>query len=133
MKRLLLLLTVLVACDSPTDNNSAIDVRGAWTYQATQTTPVLDMAGTLTIGEQEGATFTGTAQITETDLQGTQRTRFGVLSGRVVGGDVVDMDVYMDAQVRRHVARVAADSISGTWTVTGTNTLNGTFRARRMP
>lgn len=133
MRHAWLLVFLLTACDSPTDNATAVDVQGEWTYQATQTTPVLDMAGALIISEQEGASFTGTAQLTETDVQGSQRTRLAVLSGRVVGGDVVDMDLYVDTQVRRHVARIVADSMSGTWSVTGATTSSGTFTARRVP
>jgi hypothetical protein len=133
MKRAWLLVFVLAACDSPTDHATAVDMQGEWTYHATQTTPVLDMAGALIISDQQGASFTGTAQLTETDVQGTQRTRLAVLSGRVVGGDVVDMDLYVDTQVRRHVARLVADSMSGTWSVTGATIASGTFTARRVP
>lgn len=133
MKRAWLLVFLLAACDSPTDHAATVDVQGEWTYHATQTIPVLDMAGALIISEQEGASFSGTAQLTETDVQGTQRTRLAVVSGRVVGGDVVDMDLYVDTHVRRHVARITADSMSGTWSVTGAATSSGTFTARRVP
>lgn len=132
MKLILFLLCVLSACDSPTGNGgTAINIKGDWTYHATQTTPQLDMTGGLQISDQDGTTFSGTAAFTETDVQGTQRTRAGALSGRIVGGDVVDMDIYVDLEVRRHVGRIVVDSIGGTWSVTGAATLSGAFTARR--
>ncbi|HET9441051.1 MAG TPA: hypothetical protein VFO52_12815 [Longimicrobiales bacterium] len=134
MRHLLLLVCLVAACDSPTSGDgSAQDVRGGWEYHATQTTPSLDIAGVLHITDQEGAAFSGTVSFTETDVQGTRYTRAGAVSGRIVGSDVADIDVYVDTQVRRHVGRVAADSMTGTWSVTGAATLSGSFTARRVP
>jgi hypothetical protein len=133
MKYLLLLVCALCACESPTgDDGSAVDVQGDWLYTATQVTPQLNLEGVFGITEQDGASFSGTAAFTEIDAQGTRRTRAGAINGRVVGGDVVDMDVYVDAEIRRHVGRVAADSMTGSWSISGTS-LNGTFRTRRAP
>lgn len=134
MRRFLLILGLLAACDSPSGNDdTSLDVRGVWTYDATQTTPALDIAGAVQITEQTGNTFTGTAAFTETDVQGTQRERAGAVSGRLIGGDVVDMDVYLDLQVRRHVARITADSMSGTWSLTDAASVSGDFTMRRVP
>jgi hypothetical protein len=132
MKQMLVLLALLCACDSPTDDTAArINVEGDWVYHATQITPALDMAGMFHISDQDGADFSGTVNFTETDVQGTQISRAGALSGRIVGGDVVDIDIYVDLQVRRHVGRVVADSMRGTWSVTGAATLSGAFTAHR--
>jgi hypothetical protein len=132
MKRFLVLLSLLCACDSPSDDGGArINVEGEWIYHATQTTPALHMAGQFHISDQDGASFSGTATFTETDVQGTQFDRNGALSGRIVGSDVVDMDIYLDTEVRRHVGRIVVDSIGGTWSVTGSATLSGAFTARR--
>lgn len=134
MKRLLLLIGLLAACDSPSANDdTAIDVRGVWAYDATQTTPALDIDGAIQITEQSGNTFTGTAAFRETDVQGTQRERAGAVSGRLVGGTVVDMDIYLEGQVRRHVARIDAAAMNGTWSLTDAASLTGDFTARRLP
>ncbi len=133
MKRLLLFL-LLAACDSPTDGGMApVNVEGRWTYQAAQITPLLNMSGALDIDEQDGRSFNGTVTFTEVDAQGTQHVRAGLLTGRVLGDDVLDIDIYVDAQVRRHVGRLAADSITGTWSVTGAGAQSGSFTARRLP
>jgi hypothetical protein len=132
MKRLFMLLLLLCACDSPTeDGGIAINIEGEWIYHAMQITPALDMTGTFQITDQDGASFSGTASFTETDVQGTQIPRAGALSGRIIGGDVVDIDIYVDLQVRRHVGRVVLDSMGGTWSVTGAASLSGSFTARR--
>jgi hypothetical protein len=135
MRRMLLVgLWLAGACDSPTSNDTdAVDVLGNWEYQATQAAPALEIAGALQITEQNGRFFSGTAAFTETDVQGTKRTRGGALSGRVIGNDVVDFDVHIDAQTRRHVARIVSDSIGGTWSAEGTAGLTGPFSAHRVP
>jgi hypothetical protein len=134
MRRCLLLACLLIACDSPSaGDGGAFDVQGNWRYEATQTLPALDIEGALQITEQNGGNFTGTVAFTETDVQGTQHSRTGAINGRFVGNTVVDIDVHVDAQVRRHVARMSADSMNGTWNVTGTASLTGSFTARRLP
>lgn len=135
MKRLALLcLLLLGGCDSPTsDDTVGVNVLGSWQYQATQAVPALEIEGALQITEQTGRFFSGTAAFTETDVQGTKRTRGGALSGRVIGDDVVDFDVQFDVQTRRHVARIAVDSIGGTWSAQGAAGLSGPFSARRIP
>jgi hypothetical protein len=127
-------LLFLGACDSPTSNDTGgVNVLGSWQYLATQAVPALEIEGALQITEQNGRFFSGTAAVTETDVQGTKRTRGGALSGRVIGNDVVDFDVQFDVQTRRHVARIAADSIGGTWSAQGIAGLSGPFSARRIP
>ena len=121
------------ACDSPTGEDVAhSDVRGIWTYTATQTAPALNIEGVLDITEQTGTFFSGTATLTEIDVQGTRRQRAGALSGSFVGGTVLDFDIHIDAQTRRHVGRIDADSVSGTWSATASIPLNGEFEARRQ-
>jgi hypothetical protein len=127
-------LFVLGACDSPTSNDTGgVNVMGSWQYLATQAVPALEIEGALQITEQNGRFFSGTAAFTETDVQGTKRTRAGAMSGRVIGNDVVDFDVQLDVQTRRHVARIAADSIGGTWSAQDAAGLSGPFSARRIP
>ena len=133
--RLLLTSFLLVAgCDSPSsDGGATIDVRGTWRYRATQSAPALEIDGELRITEQTERFFTGTAALRETDVQGTQQTRAGALSGRVIGADVLDFDIFIDAQARRHVARMVGDSIGGTWSAAGAAGLSGPFSARKTP
>ena len=127
-------LVLIGACDSPTSNDTGgANVLGSWQYVATQAVPALEIEGALQITEQTGRFFSGTAAFTETDVQGTRRTRGAALSGRVIGNDVVDFDVQFDVQTRRHVARIVADSIGGTWSADGTAGLSGPFSARRIP
>jgi hypothetical protein len=135
MKRLLLVcMLMLAACDSPTSNDTGVtNVIGSWQYLATQAVPALEIEGALQITDQDGRFFSGSAAFTETDVQGTTRTRGGALSGRVIGGGVVDFDVHIDLQTRRHVARIIADSITGTWSAQGAAGLSGPFSARRIP
>jgi hypothetical protein len=135
MKQLALVSLLMVgACDSPTSNDDVgVNVLGSWQYLATQAVPALEIEGALQITEQDGRFFSGTAAFTETDVQGTKRTRGGALSGRVIGDDVVDFDVHIDVQTRRHVARIVADSVGGTWSAAGVAGLSGPFSARRIP
>ncbi|HEX6557830.1 MAG TPA: hypothetical protein VF021_00165 [Longimicrobiales bacterium] len=131
-----LLLTMLLAagaCSSTTDNgNSSLSVKGTWSYSGMQTAPAVSIAGVISIDQQTGSSFSGSAQLRETDAQGTIRDVVGQVNGRVIAADAVDFDIFIQATTRRHVARVAADSMGGTWAVTGTTT-TGSFTARRLP
>lgn len=135
MTRGLLTLTamLIVACDSTTDaGGSARDVRGVWSYSGSQTSPSLNITGTLQIDQQDGAEFSGTVTFQEADVQGTIRDRTGPLSGRVLGADAVDFDIFIDQSSRRHVAGVTSDSMNGSWARTGTNPpVTGSFSARK--
>ena len=123
----------LLACESATDNDAnARDVRGVWSYSGVQSSPSLSIRGFLRIDQQNGNEFSGTAEFSETDVQGTVRNRTGQLSGRVLGADAVDFDIFIDEASRRHVARVVADSMNGTWARTGGNPpITGSFTARK--
>lgn len=132
---LLLALLICTGCDSATDSGeTALQVRGTWTYTSTQSSPALTIEGTVRIDQQNGADFTGSVVLSEKDVQGTIRDRTGQLSGRVVGSSTVDFDVFIDASSRRHVANVTAgDSMSGTWAQTGaTPPSTNPFVARKV-
>ena len=132
---ILLLALACGACASPTDDSAATrDMRGVWAYNGGQASPVLTVRGTLRIDQQSGSDFSGTAEFSETDVQGTQTNRAGVLSGRVVGNSAVDFDIYIENAPRRHVAALLTDSIAGTWARTGaTPVVTGSFSARKQP
>jgi hypothetical protein len=125
-------LVLLAACDSGTSlDDDAVDVRGTWSYIANQSTPPLDFQGSLSITEQDGASFSGRVELQEKDAQGTIRNRVGVVSGRVIARDAIDFDAFIGLEPRRHVARVAADSMFGSWAESLQLPLTGKFTARR--
>jgi hypothetical protein len=129
-----LALLALNACESPVDQGvQGADVRGTWSYSATQAAPAAQLTGTLTVVRQEGSTFDAELEVQERDPQGNVRNWSAVVSGRTVGADVVDFDVFVDALARRHVGRVAGDSITGTWAQLDAAPRSGTFRSRRQP
>lgn len=135
MRVLLLALVICGACDSATDSGeTALQVRGTWTYTSTQSSPPLTIQGTLHVDQQDGADFTGSVVFSERDLQGTIRDRTGQLIGRVIGSSTVDFDVFIEASSRRHVATVIlGDSMSGTWAQTGvTPPTTNPFVARKV-
>ena len=124
------------ACGSATDDGDALPVTGTWDYAATQAVPPLNIHGTLRIDRQDGRFFSGSADLAETDLQGTLRNRTGQLAGSMIGGDaVVEFDLFIDAASRRHVGTLShGDSMSGTWAYSGTiPPVTGSFRARKIP
>jgi len=128
----LIALVCIAACDSGTSpNESATDVRGTWSYIADQSTPPLDLQGSLSITQQDGANFSGRIELQEKNAQGTIRNRVGVVSGRVIAADAVDFDAFIDEEPRRHVARIRADSMTGSWAESRQLPLTGKFSARR--
>lgn len=135
MRSALALVLALAACSSATDNDiGARSMLGTWSYDAIQSSPSLTVRGTLRIDQQSGAEFSGVATFSETDVQGTIRNRTGQLSGRVIGANAVDFDIFIEESSRRHVAGVHMDSMSGTWARTASNPpVSGSFRARLMP
>jgi hypothetical protein len=128
----LLAIALLAACDAGTSlDEDAIDMQGTWSFVATQSTPPLDFQGSLSITEQDGANFSGRIELQEKDAQGTIRNRVGVVSGRIIADDAVDFDAFIGTEPRRHVARVASDSMSGSWAESAQLPLTGKFSARR--
>jgi hypothetical protein len=135
MRYAFLTFSLLVACDSPVDSGpTGVDMRGIWSYSGIQESPALTVVGTLNIDQQNGREFSGTAAFTETDVQGTQTNRTGQLSGRVIGPDAADFDIYFDAAPRRHVAEIRGDSMHGNWARTGVMPpMTGSFSSKKIP
>lgn len=129
----LAILLLLAGCRSSTDSGqTAIDVKGVWAYNGVQTSPALSVQGVLHITQQSASDFSGSAELSETDVQGTVRTRTGPLNGRIIGGNGVDFDIFIENVSRRHVAEVKADSMAGSWARTGViPPVTGTFSARK--
>lgn len=124
-------LGCLFACGSPVEGEAAPDVRGTWSYSATQVSPEAELTGTLTVTRQRGVTFEAQLEAQERDAQGNVSTRSGIVSGRTLGEDGIDFDAFLDFGPRRHVGRLRGDSITGTWAEFDGRSLTGTFTARR--
>ena len=135
MRYAFLTFVVLSACDSPVDDGATgVDMRGVWSYSGIQESPALTVAGTLNIERQSGRDFSGTVAFSETDVQGTQTNRTGQLSGRVVGAEAVDFDIFFDEAPRRHVAAIRGDSMYGIWARTGViPPVTGTYSSKKHP
>jgi hypothetical protein len=131
----LILLAVTAACATPTGtgNPGGVDLRGQWTYTATQTSvPTASLSGTLAISTQSGNAFGGVLDVIEMDAQGQSHHLNGLVSGQLVDTAAVDFDAFFDVTGRRHLGVVRGDSIHGTWVeqdVGGTS--SGAFAGRR--
>lgn len=129
-------LTAVTACGATTDLGSpGVPVVGAWSYAAQQVAPGgATLSGSLSFSEQAGARIAGTVDVFETDARGQQRRLAGPFAGRTVDSTTLDFEIVLGAVSRRHVGRVKADSLTGTWVESsgsGVPTASGTFRAAR--
>lgn len=125
-----------IGCGGTTDlGPPGVPVVGSWTYVGQQVSPgTASLTGSLSFGEQTGAQISGTTDFVETDSRGQQRRLAGPFAGRTVDSTTVDFEVVLGAVSRRHVGRVKADSLTGTWIETssaGLPTASGTFRSAR--
>ena len=129
--RWLVTLGLLGACSLPgePDADAAI-VRGEWAFTGTQAAPQATITGYLTIQTQNGDLITGTAGWDERDGFGVIRSTGGAVSGRVIGEQDVDFDITLEGIARRHVGRIRADTIDGSWVQFGDGR-TGSFRAVR--
>jgi len=131
-------LVCLAACGSATDaGKPGVPVVGTWSYSAQQVSPsTATLTGSLSFSSQVGAQISGTMDFTETDARGLQRRLAGPFAGRTVDSTTLDFELTLGAVTRRHVGRVKADSLTGTWiesTSDGLPTASGSFRAARRP
>lgn len=138
-RRLLLALTLigLAGCLQPTDTGiSSVSLAGRWQYSAVQTGASGATAnGTLVIGEQSGASFQGSLEVTSTSAEtGEVRSIAGTVSGSAPAVGAVDFDVFLEQQPRRHVGRLAGETITGTWLRLSADgvSASGTFSAHRF-
>lgn len=136
---LLLALTLLplAGCLQPTDTGiSPVSLTGRWQYSAVQTGASGGTAnGTLVIGEQSGASFQGSLEITSTSAEtGEIRSSAGTVSGSAPAIGAIDFDVFLEQQPRRHVGQLVGETISGTWLrLSGDGvSVSGTFSAHRL-
>ncbi len=134
---LALTLLPLTACLQPTDTGAgSVALAGRWQYSAAQTGGSAEtFNGTLVIGQQSGASFQGTIEVTATSTEtGATRSLAGPVSGSAAAIGAIDFDVFLEQQPRRHVAELAGNTLSGTWLrlSDGVVSASGTFSARRL-
>jgi hypothetical protein len=130
-------ISMLTAClKSTAPQASTIDLDGSWHYAAVQNGPVREtLDGTMTISNESGTSFQGQMVFTGVNSQtGLSRVLSGSVSGSESGPDVIDFDANVESPARRHVGRIVADTITGTW-IGGTSTdgtmSSGTFKLER--
>lgn len=129
--RWLCTLSLLAGCSLPGEPAAGSTVvRGQWAFTGTQAAPQATMTGYLTIRSQSGDLISGTAGWDERDGFGVVRSAGGSVSGRVIGEQDVDFDILLEGVVRRHVGRIRADTIDGSW-VQFSDGRTGSFRAVR--
>jgi hypothetical protein len=113
---------------------SVIQLNGTWQYTGVQTQPVREnLTGTLTISRESGASFQGQLVIVATNEQSGENTSLnGLVSGTESNGSLIDFDADLET-VRRHVGKIVADTITGTWigSASNGNMSSGTFRVER--
>lgn len=128
--------SLLAACLKSTEPQaSLLDLNGSWNYSGVQTSPVREtLTGTLTISRESGMSFQGNLVLQSVDERtGQPRSLNGVVSGTESGVDVIDFDADVESPARRHVGRIVADTITGTWIGSSPDgtTSSGTFRVER--
>ena len=132
------LLATLIGCIASTEpGRPGAPIVGAWRYAGRQLSPIDgELAGTLSVASQTGATIAGSLDVVETDGRGGQRRSAGPFAGRTTDSTTVDFDVRLSGNTRRHVGRVARDTLIGTWieqsVLGGAPTASGSFVAVRV-
>lgn len=125
------LLLALAGCVSSTGSSGDVaDVRGTWAYDGSQAAPALTLEGSLVISGQQADVVSGQLTWEERDAVGGTRLDGGPVSGRVIERSDVDFDVLLPGGSRRHVARLTADTMRGTWVQLSTGA-TGSFSAVR--
>jgi hypothetical protein len=130
-RAMLLAVALLSGCALPSGpERTAADVRGEWEFSAEQVAPSLSIEGVLRIESQDGELIVGSASWEERDALGVVHLGGGPVTGRVIGESDVDFDILVGAIARRHVARLDADTMAGSW-VQPASSAAGTWRAVR--
>lgn len=127
---------ILSACLRSTEPQpSLLKLSGSWNYAGAETGPAREtLTGVLTISRVSGTAFQGRLDLTAVNEQTRQSTLLsGLVSGSQQGTDVIDFDADVESVPRRHVGRIVADTITGTWVGASSDgiTSSGTFRAER--
>jgi len=129
-------VALTVACSSPTGScEVAGGIVGQWNYQATQESPRRGtVAGSLVIASSNCADFQGVMDVVETLSSGESRRIAGPVSGTLIDQSLVQFEASVGGGNRAHFARLAGDSITGSWVESsGTAVGTGQFTGRRQP
>jgi hypothetical protein len=125
------LLVAAAGCNLATEADGPVaNVKGSWHYTGQQTAPSLTLEGTLVIGPQAGDVVNGQLTWEERDALGGLVLDGGPVSGRVIALEDIDFDVLRSGGDRRHVGRIAGDTIRGAWIQTSSGA-SGEFLAIR--
>jgi len=92
-----------------------VPIAGAWSYSGLQSASPVQLSGAVDFVSRSAISFNGSADINEAAGSATQRRLTGPVSGRLTQGTVVEFDLTLGVLIRRHVARLVADTISGSW------------------
>ncbi|HEX9563300.1 MAG TPA: hypothetical protein VF981_04985 [Gemmatimonadaceae bacterium] len=105
------------ACTSPTSTcQEANGVMGTWAYDATQESPLPgSLSGSLVISSQHCTDFQGALDVVEVLATGETRRLVGPVSGTLVDATVARFEVSLGGVGRDHLARIARDSLAGSW------------------
>ncbi len=135
---LLTAATAAVAgCVATTDPEPAgtVPIAGTWSYTGLQSGSPLQLTGAVDVVSRSTVSFIGSADLIEGAGGAAQRRLTGPVAGRFTQGAVVEFDLTLGVLLRRHVARLVADTIAGSWfELAGTDAAigaTGSFRAVR--
>jgi hypothetical protein len=135
---LLAAATAAVAgCVATTDPEpaGAVPIAGTWSYTGLQSGSPLQLTGAVDVVSRSTVSFIGSADLIEGAGGAAQRRLTGPVAGRFTQGAVVEFDLTLGVLLRRHVARLVADTIAGSWfELAGTDAAigaTGSFRAVR--
>jgi hypothetical protein len=127
-------LVLLQACASPTENCAVPrDITGTWQYAASQDAPVrASLTGSLVISTQSCRDFRGALDLTEVTADGRTRRIAGPVSGLLLDSAVARFDATLGGADRQHLARLAGDSLWGSWVeIQSGPSVTGSFSGRR--
>lgn len=112
-----------------------VPIAGTWSYTGLQSGAPLQLTGAVDVVSRSTVSFIGSADLVEGAGGAAQRRLTGPLAGRFTQGAVVEFDLTLGVLLRRHVARLVADTIAGSWfELAGTDAAigaTGSFRAVR--
>jgi hypothetical protein len=91
-------------------------VTGRWSYEATQEVPVrAQISGSMVISSANCVDFQGVLDAVEMLATGESRRVGGRVSGTIVAASLIRFEAVVGDGTREHIARLAADSLTGEW------------------
>ena len=125
-----------MACSNPAESCSGTNgMSGQWSYHAVRESPqAATISGTLVVSSATCSDFQGALDVVESLATGEQRRLTGPVYG-TVDGELVRFDASVTGGSREHFARLAGDSLAGSWvessgTIPGSGEFGGHRQAR---